>query len=121
MATFTKVKLSGGSDGRAIKIADTGSPGTLVHTTEISNSIVDEVWLYAYNASTSTVVLTVQFGGTTSVNDDIKIGVLGTNGLTLIIPGLVLSGDGVSAKDIRCYASAANVLTVNGYINRINQ
>ena len=42
MATFTKVLLSGSTQGKAIKIAATtsGSAGTTVHATGTSSSII---------------------------------------------------------------------------------
>ena len=32
MATFTKKKLSGSTDGKPIAVAATATPGTLIHT-----------------------------------------------------------------------------------------
>lgn len=120
MATFSKVKLSGSTDGKAIKVAQTASTGTTIHATGTSSSIIDEVWLYAYNSSASGVVLTIQFGGTTAVDNDIKITIPATSGLTLIVPGLLLTGTGSAANTIYAYAGTANVLTISGYVNRIS-
>jgi hypothetical protein len=119
MATFSKQLLSGSSQGRAIKVVATASTGTTIHATGTSASIIDEVWLYAYNSSTASVTLTIQFGGTTTPDDDIKIAIPPTSGLTLVAPGLVLSGTGSAASTIRAFAGTANVVTINGYVNRI--
>lgn len=119
MATFSKVNLSGSTQGKAIKVAATSSTGTTIHATGTSSSIIDEVWLWAYNSSSSAVVLTVQFGGTTAVDNDIKITVPPTSGLTLIVPGLLLTGTGSAANTIYAYAGTTNVVTVQGYVNRI--
>ena len=122
MATFTKVLLSGSTQGKAIKIAATtsGSAGTTIHATGTSSSIIDEVWLYAYNSSSSAVVLTVQWGGVTAVDNETKISIPATSGLTLVIPGLILTGTGSAANTIAAYAGTTNVVTVSGYVNRIS-
>lgn len=122
MATFTKVLLSGSTQGKAIKVAATtsGSAGTTIHATGTSSSIIDEVWLYAYNSSSSAVVLTIQWGGVTAVDNETKLSIPATSGLTLVIPGLILTGDGTTATTTRAYAGTTNVITVSGYVNRIS-
>jgi hypothetical protein len=120
MATFTKVLLSGSSQGKAVKVVATASSGTTIHATGTSSSIIDEVWIYAYNSASTATALTVQYGGTTSVDNDIKITVPPTTGLTLVVPGLILTGDGTTASTIRAYAATANVVTLSGYVNRIS-
>ena len=56
MATFTKNKLSGSTDGLAIKLTGNTSGGAVtVHTAVAGTTagIFDEIWLYANNTSTS--------------------------------------------------------------------
>ena len=120
MATFTKILLSGSTQGQPITVVQTASPGTTIHTTGTSSSIIDEVWLYANNTSTSPVLLTVQFGGTSTPDDDIKVTIPPQSGLTLVVPGLILTGTGAAANTVRAYASAANVIMISGYVNRIS-
>lgn len=120
MATYSKVVLSGSTQGRAIKVAATASSGTTIHATGTSSSIIDEVWLYAYNSSADNILLTIQYGGTTAVDDDIKITLPSQSGLTLVVPGLILTGTGAAANTVRAYASSANVITISGYVNRIS-
>jgi len=122
MATFTKVLLSGSTQGKAIKIAATtsGSNGTTLHATGTSSSVIDELWLYAYNSSSSAVVLTIQWGGITAVDNEYKLSIPATSGLTLVVPGLILTGDGTTASTTRAYAATANVITISGYVNRIS-
>lgn len=120
MATFTKTLLSGSTQGRGIKVVATASSGTTIHATGTSSSIVDEVWLYAYNSdAASNRLLTIQYGSTSTPDDDIKITVPSQAGLILVVPGLVLTGTGSVANTIRAYAGTANVITVHGYVNRI--
>jgi hypothetical protein len=119
MATYSKVLLSGSTQGKAIKVVATASAGTTIHATGTSATIEDEIWLYAYNSSSVTVALTIQFGGTTAVDNDIKLSIPATSGLTLVVPGLILTGTGSAANTVAAYAATANVITISGYVNRI--
>jgi hypothetical protein len=119
MATYSKVLLSGSTEGKAIKVVATASTGTTIHATGTSATIEDEIWLYAYNSSASAVALTIQFGGTTAVDNDIKLTIPAASGLTLVVPGLILTGTGSAANTVYAYSATANVVTVNGYVNRI--
>lgn len=120
MATFTKVPFSGQVTGAPILVVATASTGTTIHATGTSASVIDEVWLYAYNSSASAETLTIQYGGTTSPLNDIKVSLPSRSGLTLIVAGLILSGTGAAASTIYAYASTTNVVTVSGYVNRIS-
>jgi len=119
MATFAKTLLSGSTQGRGIKVVATASSGTTIHATGTSSSTIDEVWLYAYNSDTTDRLLTIQYGSTTSPDDDIKITIPSQSGLVLVAPGLTLTGTGSAANTIRAFAAAANVITIHGYVNRI--
>lgn len=120
MATYVKKPLSANALGGPVKVAATASPGTEIHTTGISSSVTDEVWLYAYNSSSVSVNLTIQYGGTATPDNDIMLTMPSRSGLVLIVPGLVLIGTGSAGTSVRAYASAANVITVSGYVNRIS-
>jgi hypothetical protein len=118
VATYSKLILSGSTDGRAIKVAATSSPGTTIHTGSATAATIDEVWLYAYNSSASAVVLTIQWGSTSTPDDDIKLSIPATSGLTLVVPGLLIKGNATPLV-VRAYAATTNVVTVSGYVNRI--
>src|SRR3954464_7891255 len=80
MATVTKEKLSGSTDARGIKIVAIASAGTTIHTAHAT--AMDEIYLWAYNSDTTVSrLLTIQFGGTTSVDDDIKASIPPQQGL----------------------------------------
>ena len=115
MATFQKVLLSGSSNGRGIKVAATSSSGTTVHTATSASGAIDEVWIYAMNTDSSTRKLTLEWGGTTSPDDLIEITLDSEPGLTLIVPGLPLDGGAV----VRAFAASGDVVTIHGYVNRI--
>ena len=118
MATYSKLIFSGSTDGRAIKVAATSSSGTTIHTGSATAATIDEVWLYAYNSSASAVVLTIQWGSTSTPDDDIKLSIPATSGLTLVVPGLLIKGNATPLV-VRAYAATTNVVTVSGYVNRI--
>lgn len=118
MATFTKLTLSASTDGRAIKVAATATPGTTIHTGPSSASEIDEVWLYAMNTDTTTRKLTVEWGGTSSPDDLIEIMLPAEPGLVLIAPGLLIQGNATPLL-VRAFAATADVVTIHGYTNRI--
>jgi len=114
MATFSKALLSGSTNGRQIKVVATASSGTLIHTAHAT--ALDEIWLYAVNDTATDRLLTIQWGGTTTTDDDIEFTVRAQNGLYLIVPGLLLTGGTV----VRAFcAAAANAIQISGYVNRI--
>ena len=118
MATFTKVKLSGSTDGRAIKVAATATPGTTLHTGSATATTYDEVWLYAQNTSASAVKLTIEWGGTTSPDDLIELTVQPEAGLVTIAPGLLIKGNATPLV-IKAFAATADVVTIHGFVNQI--
>ena len=69
MATYSKQLLSGGTNGKNIKVAATASAGTTIHTAVAGTSDMDEIWLYACNTDSSDRKLTIEYGGTTSPDD----------------------------------------------------
>lgn len=119
MGTISKEILSGSANGKPIQVLATGTPGTTIHTTGTSATVIDEVWLYATNSDTVQVNLTVEYGGTGSGNE-IKIGIPASSGLSILLPGLVLKGTGIAGTTISAYASSANKINIVGYVNRIN-
>jgi hypothetical protein len=119
MATFEKLILSASTNGRAIKVSATATPGTTIHTGSTDTSVIDEVWLYAQNTDTVDRKLTIEWGDTSSPDDLIEIGIEAESGLTLVAPGLLIKGAG-TALVVRAFASSANVVTIHGYVNRIS-
>ena len=118
MATYTKNILSGSTDGRAIKVAATATPGTTIHTGDSTATTYDEIWLYAQNTSAADVKLTIEWGGTTSPDDLIELTITTEAGLTLVSPGLLLKGNATPLV-VKAFAASANVVTLHGYVNQI--
>ena len=118
MAAFSKLVLSGSTDGRAIKVAATATPGTTIHTGSSTAATIDEIWLYATNTDTTARKLTIEWGGTSSPDDLIELTIPAESGLTLVAPGLLIKGNATPLV-VRAFAASANVVTIHGYVNRI--
>lgn len=113
MATFTKLKLSASTDGRPIKVVATSTAGTTIHTAHASS--IDEIYLYACNTSTASILLTLEWGGVTSPDDLIEFSIPAESGLFCVSPGLVLT----NSLLVRAFAASANLITIVGFVNRI--
>ena len=118
MATFTKQKLSGSTDGLGIKVTGTGTGSTVTVHTAVAGTTVgtfDEIWIYAVNTSASSVKLTIEWGTATAADGNIEVTVLPEAGLVTIIPGLILQ----NAKVVKAFAGTADVILLTGYVNAI--
>ena len=120
MATFTKHTLSASSGGRPIKVTQTSTPGTLIHSTGTSDTVIDEIWLYATNTSSTQTTLTLEIGGTTSPDDLIEVGIPSKSGLSLVLAGNILTGTGAASRSITAFALTGDVVNIVGYVNRIS-
>lgn len=114
MATFTKLKLSGSTDGKGIKIIQTATEGNTIHTAHAT--ALDEIWLYAVNSSTNDVKLTIEWGENTVPDGNIESIIPGEFGLVLVVPGLLLT----NSLNIKAFADTANVIIIHGFVNRIS-
>ena len=112
MAIFSKQFLSASTNGLAISVAATASLGTTIHTAHATST--DEVILYATNTNPGALNLTIEWGGTGSTNT-ITQSLPANSGLTMIIPGIILT----NSKVITAYADSANKILIFGYVNRI--
>ena len=88
-----------------------------VHTAAATTTagLGDEVHVWAYNSDTQARTLTIEFGGTTSPDDHIKIDVPPLAGAIYVVPGLHLRNSLV----VKAFASAANVVVLYGYVNTV--
>lgn len=118
MATFTKDILSGSTDGKAILIAATSTPGTTIHTGSSTAADLHEVWLWCVNTSASAVKLTIEWGEVTAPNGNVEFTVPAEDGLYQVVPGLIIKGNATPLV-IRAFAATTNVLTIHGFVNKI--
>jgi hypothetical protein len=115
MATYTKVKLSGSTDGKPVKIAATATAGTTVHTAHAT--ALDEIWIWLTNTDTSDRTVTIEFGSVTDPDGLIlKTVTLPANSFpTPVITGQILTNSMV----VGIFASSANKVLATGYVNRV--
>jgi len=111
-----KRNLSASTNGRGIKVSATASLGTLVHQAlgSPATNEWDEIVLRAVNTSTSSVKLTIEWGGTTAPDDLIEVSIAGESGFIEVIPGHVLN----NGAEVRAFANTADVIVLHGYVNR---
>lgn len=113
MATYTKLKLSGSTDGKAIKVVQTATAGDTIHAAHATD--LDEIWLYAVNSQVAAVKLTIEWGEAAAPDGNIEVTIPGESGLFLVVPGLLLTNSLV----VKAFADTANVVMLHGYVNRI--
>lgn len=111
------VSLSGSASlEQPIAVAATSSPGTTIHTASADADDKDQLFLYVSSVHSAAVDLTLQWGGTATVNN----GVVTIAAKTLMQPiaiGQLLSNSGV----LRAFAGTTNVLNIQGHVIRHRQ
>ena len=121
MATYTKQFLSQSARGKSINITATGTSTQTIHLTPISSGIIDEVWLYASNPTSSDVTFNLLYGGTNFTTDILFEGVIEAYaGSVLVCPGLIAKGDGTTGFSIYGNSPTLSGVNVFGYVNRIS-
>ena len=115
MATYSKQLLSGGTNGKGIKVSQTSTAGDTIHTGVAGASDLDEVWLWAVNSSDTDVKLTLEWGEATAPDGNIEFTVAAEAGLKCIVPGLLIQNSLV----VKAFAGTTNVIVIHGFVNRI--
>jgi hypothetical protein len=116
--TFTKIKLSGSTDGLGILVDDNATAGKTIHTGPSDTDQTDEVWIYAANYDGTDRKLTIEYG-TASAGGIIESTIESEAGLVLVIPGLIIVGNG-SPLVIAAFAATTSAIQLFGYVNRID-
>ena len=119
MATISKLALSASTDGRPIEVATNSSAGTTIHTGPSVAADFDEIWLWATNNNTTAETLVLQWGGTTSTDDNM-LSVIQPNETVLVSPGWIIKGNASTALIVKAYSTTANKVSIIGYVNRID-
>jgi len=113
MAHFSLHRLSASNDGRGVKVAATATPGTNVHTTT-GREVID---IEAYNGDTVDRELTLEWAGTGTPDNQIKLTIPPKAGLVPVAQGLELA----AGLSVAAFAAAANVIVLYGRVTRINE
>lgn len=113
MATYSRLKLSGSTDGKGIDVTATSiGSGVTIHTAHAT--ALDHITLYAANTHSADVVLTVGWGGT-SDPDLFTVTVPFGSGLVLIAAELPLTNSLV----VKAAGGTGSVIQLYGYVNRV--
>lgn len=113
------IPLSGSVQGKGIKVVATATAGTAVHSTGTSATVVDRVYLYAYNEHTADVLLTLEIGGVTVPDNLIRKTIPLKSGKIMLLDGDPFLGSGSVALAIAAFAGTANVIILYGHVSRI--
>lgn len=118
MASYSRQLLSGSTNGRAIPIAATATPGTLIHTALAGTTGFDEVYIWVSNVTANAATLTIEFGGVTDPGDHmVKTFSVPANSPPIpIATGQVLQNGLV----VRAFSGTASALNATGYVNRLS-
>jgi hypothetical protein len=119
MNTMSKRTLSGSTNGRGIKVttvAPVDGSDTTIHTAVSGTDDTDFITLYAYNDDTVTRYIELGWGGTTDIDDTIRVDIPPLSGLTLVVADLPLR----NALVVVASAEVANKIVVFGHVTRID-
>lgn len=118
MASYSRQLLSGSTNGRAIPIAATATPGTLLHTALAGTTGFDEIYVWVSNVTGSAATLTIEFGGVTDPGDHLvkQYSIPANSPPIPIITGQVLQNGLV----LRAFSGTASALNASGFVNRIS-
>lgn len=115
MATYSRVLLSGSTDGKPTKVTATATPGTTIHTSHATS--MDELYLWVSNLHSAAVDLTLEWGGATDPDDLLtkQLSIPANSPPIPVAPGLTLT----NSKAVKAFASVADKLVITGHVNRI--
>jgi hypothetical protein len=115
MSTFVKLPLSASSYGQQVLItATTSGSANPIHTTLSGTGSLDEVWIYAYNDSTSSILTSILWGSTIESASVNRFSILPRSGRTLMVDGKIAQ----NSLSISAYAAVSNVILFDGFVNR---
>lgn len=117
MANFSRLLLSGSTNGRVIPVAATTTPGTLVHTALVGVVGYDEIYLWVTNITGTVATLTLEWGGVTAPGDHLvtTLSIPANSPPLPIATGQVLNNGLI----LRAFSGTASALNLSGYVNRI--
>ena len=118
MATYSRLLLSGSTNGRVIPVAATATPGTAIHTAVAGVVSFDELYLWASNVTGASALLTIEWGGVTDPGDHIvkQVSIPANSPPIPIATGQVLN----NGLFVKAFSPSANAINISGYVNRIS-
>ncbi len=117
MATYSRQLLSASTNGMPVPVVATSSPGTTIHTSLTGATGFDEIYLWASNVTATAATLTLQWGGTTDVTNDLcwAVSIPANSPPIPIATGQVLNNSLI----VKAWSGTASAINLTGYVNRI--
>ena len=116
MATYSRVLLSGSTNGKPIPVVAVATLGTLIHAPAAGLAGSDEVYLWASNVTNAAVTLTIEWGAA-GVGSQL-INTYSIPAYSSPIP--IATGQSINnGLLITAFASVANAINISGNANRI--
>lgn len=120
MTTYSIEKLSGSTDGKAIKVTGTNAAGMVtVHTATAGAGDIDLVTIMAINQNASGVTrsLVLAWGGTTDPDNLITVPIPAKVGPVTVVLEMPI----MNAAVITAWADVANEVMLIGRVNRVDK
>ena len=118
MALYSRVLLSGSTDGKPIVVTGTATGSSVtIHTAVSGSTGFDEVYCWVSNVTSAAATLTVEWGSTTDPGGHIcKAYSIPANSPPIpVVTGQVLNNGAV----VKAFSGTASALNVTGFVNRI--
>lgn len=109
---YTRIPLSGSTNGRGVQITATATAGTTFHTAQSGTSFVDVVTAYAANTDTVAHTVTLEWGGTGASNNAVYI--VPPQSTVLLFTDWVIQNSLVCAA----FCDTASKVNIVGFVNR---
>ena len=118
MATYSRLLLSGSTNGRPIVVVAVATAGTLIHTSLTESTGFDEIYLWVSNVTAAAATLTLEWGGVTDPGDHLvsAVSIPPRSEPIPIATGQVLNNTLI----VRAFGGTASALNITGYVNRIS-
>ncbi len=118
MVTYSKLLLSGSTNGKSIPVGAAVFPASLIHTAINDPNNFDEIYLYAINSYGSNLNGTIWWGGTTTNDAFVTAIPPNGSGRLLVVDGRLLNNNQqVTATTTQ---DGTNGLFIEGFVNRIS-
>ncbi len=118
MATYSRLLLSGSTNGKPIPVTGTNTgTANIIHTAVTGAGAFDEIYAWASNVTAAAATLTVEWGGVTDpANHLIKAYSLPPNSPPIpIATGQSLNNSLV----VKAFSGTASAINITGFVNRI--
>jgi hypothetical protein len=117
MSAYSRVLLSGSTDGKPIVVSGTNSAGAnTIHTAVAGSAAFDEIYLFAVNVTNAAATLTIEWGDTADPGGHlIHAYSVGANSAPVpLAMGLPLN----NAKVVKAFSGTGSAINLVGWVSR---